>query len=623
MLSETPVTSSSSQDSTVENTLGDTPITSASSQSPPMQTWLRWKWLRFLLPGVVVLLGSVALGPKLMDLLPTNKSTAKPLTQSVERKTMPVSITANATVKAQRSINLSPKTAGIIKTLLVKEGDQVRQGQVIALMDDSNLRGQLLQYQGQLAQQEANLQRLQAGNRPEDIAKAEAQLAEAKANLQQLQAGNRPEEIAQGEAQLAEAKANLRQLQAGNRPEDIAKAEAQLAEAKANLRQLQAGNRPQEIAQASARLQQAQATLKQKEGDWQRYQQLYTTGAISGQNLEQKRAERDVAQNQVLEAQQVLALQKAGTRPEQIAQAQAKVEQQIQAVALLKAGNRSEQIAQAQAKVEMQIQAVALLKAGNRSEQIAQAQAKVEQQAQTLAALKAGTRSEDIAQARAQVQSAQGALKTIQEQLKETKIMAPFDGIVLEKFADVGAFVSPSMGGGGGASASSSSILTLTGLRQQVVVNLSESQITKVKLGQTVTITADAFPGETFTGKVEQIAPQAKVSQNVTSVEVRVSINSAATGKLKAGMNVEAQFAVGQLENVMFVPNASVVKQAEGAGVYVWGGDNKSVFRPIQIGTTVGKQTEVKSGLEGKEEVLLSPPAEQKPAGGLKFPPAR
>jgi HlyD family secretion protein len=518
MLTKTPVTSSSDQHSPAENTLADTPSTPPSRKLPPMRTWLRWKWLRFLLPMLFVLLGSFGLGAKLMDLFPGNRSANKPLTQVVERQTVPVSITANGNVKAQRSINLSPKTAGIVKTLLVKEGDQVRQGQVIALMDDSSLRGQLVQYQAQLAQQQANLQRLQAGSRPEEIAKAEAQLTEASANLQQLQAGNRPEEIAQ----------------------------------------------------ATARLQQSQATLKQREDDWQRHQQLYKEGAISGQTLEQKRADRDVAQNQVMEAQQVLVLQKAGARAEQITQAQAKVEQQAQSVALLKAG----------------------------------------------------TRKEEIEQAQAQVQAAQGSLLTIQEQLKDTKILAPFDGIVLEKFADIGAFVSPSMGGGSGASASFSSILTLTSVNQQVVVNLSESQIAKVKLGQAVTIKADAFPSQVFTGKVEQISPQAKVAQNVTSVEVRVSIDPTGVEKLKAGMNVEAQFAVGRLENVMLVPNASVVKQVEGAGVYVLDSNHKSVFRPIQTGMTVGKQTEVKSGLEVDEQVLLSPPDQQKSNGGLKFPPA-
>jgi HlyD family secretion protein len=78
---------------------------------------------------------------------------------------------------------------------------------------------------------------------------------------------------------------------------------------------------------------------------------------------------------------------------------------------------------------------------------------------------------------------------------------------------------------------------------------------------------------------------------------------------------------VGQLANTLFVPNAAVVKQSQGSGVYVLGSDGKSVFQPIQTGMTSGKQTEVKSGLQGGEKILLSPPAEQ-PSGGLKFPPA-
>jgi HlyD family secretion protein len=502
-----------------DNPLVNSVSADQSSQLPPQKPWLQWRkrfkssWLIILL-----LLGLGGFGLKLLQTSSTQQLPSELLTQPVEQKTIPITITANGTVNAERSINLSPKTAGVIKMLLVKEGDRVRQGQVIAIMDDSNLRGKFTQMQGQMAQQESNLNRLIAGNRPEDIAKAEAQLAEAKANLQQLRSGNRP----------------------------------------------------QEIAQASARLQQAQATLRQREDDVQRNQQLYNEGAISRQALDQKRTDRDVAKTQVMEAQQGLALQNAGTRPEQIAQAEARVEQQAQTVAMLKVGNRSE----------------------------------------------------DIAQARAQVQSAQGSLQSIQAELNDTKVVAPFDGIVIKKYADAGAFVSPSMAGGGGASASSSSILTLSSQRQQVVVNLSESQIAKVQLGQAVTIKVDAFPGQVFTGKVEQIAPQATVSQNVTSFEVRVGIASAAADQLKAGMNVEAQFEIGKLENVLLVPNAAVVRQAEGEGVYVVDRDRKPVFQPIQTGVTAGTQTEVKSGLQGNQHVLVSPPAKQQNSPGIGLPKA-
>ncbi len=479
---------------------------------PKQAIWRRLKWWQIGIPVTLVLLKVSGVNP--LAMLPGKPSNEAIVTPAVERKTVPVNIMANGTVNAERSINLSPKTAGVIKILLVKESDRVTRGQVIAIMDDSNLRGQYTQMQGQLAQQEANLQKLLAGNRPEDIAKAEAQLAEVEANFQQLRSGNRP----------------------------------------------------QEIAQSSARLQQAQATLKQRTTDVQRHQSLYDAGAISRQTLDQKITDRDVARTQVMEAEQGLALQNAGTRPEQIEQAQARVDQQ----------------------------------------------------AQTVAALKAGNRSEDIDAARAQVQAARGSLQTIEAQLNEAKVTAPFDGIVLKKYADVGSFVSPSVSGGGTSSTtSSSSILQLSGDRLQVVVNLSEAQIAKVKLGQSVTIKADAVPGERFTGNVEQIAPQATLAQNVTSFEVRVAIEPLGQSTLKVGMNIETEFAVGQLENALLLPNAAVVRQAEGTGVYILDRDRQPVFQPIQIGITAGNQTEVKSGLEGNEQVLLSPPDKPAALGGL------
>jgi HlyD family secretion protein len=84
--------------------------------------------------------------------------------------------------------------------------------------------------------------------------------------------------------------------------------------------------------------------------------------------------------------------------------------------------------------------------------------------------------------------------------------------------------------------------------------------------------------------------------------------------KLKSGMNVEAQFEVGKLENALLVPNAAVVRQAEGAGVYILGSDRQPVFKVIQTGMITGSFTEVKSGLKDNEQVLISPPP--KPESG-------
>ena len=436
------------------------------AQKPENKIVWRWSWLKFGLPMSLILLGSGGFGQQLWTSINSglaNKSQADLLTQSVERKTIPISITANGTINADRSINLGPKSAGIIKNLLVKEGDRVRQGQLIAVMDDSGLRGQALQMEAQVAQQEAALQRLIAGNRPEDIAKVQFQINST------------------------------------------------------------------------------QAELRQAEADLSSNKSLYDSGAISRQTYQKSVTARDTTQSNVLQAMQSLTLAQAGSR------------------------------------------------------------------------------SEDISEARARVESALGSLQTVQTQMDDTQILAPFDGIAIKKYADIGAFVSPSISSSG-ASASASSIITLASDRLQVVVNLSESQIAKIKLGQAVKIKVDAFPNEQFNGKVEQIAPQATVSQNVTSFEVRVGI-TAETTKLRSGMNVEARFEVGNLENVLLVPNAAVVKQADGTGVYILGSDRKPIFQTIQTGTTSGGFTEVKSGLKDNEQVLISPPPTKKSSSSAGFPP--
>ncbi len=473
--------------------------------------WLPWLLSLLLLGGIgYVVYYQVAVAP-------TQQARRRVLTQPVQRQTLAITVSANGTVKPERSINLSPKNSGILKRLLAKEGDLVKAGQIVAYMDDSNLRGQLTSAQGQLAQAEANLQKAQAGNRPQDIAQAQGALDEAQANLQKVQAGNRP----------------------------------------------------QDIAQAQARLQSAQAALSKAEDDYRRNQQLYNSGGISLQTVNQKRADRDSAQAAVNEAQQALALQKAGSRPEDIEQARATVRQRQQALALVKAG----------------------------------------------------TRQEDIDAARAQVTSARGSLQNVQAQINDTIIRAPFDGVVTKKYADPGAFVTPTTASSDVSSATSSSILALASTNE-VVANLAETNISKIRLGQKVTVKADAYPGKIFEGRVKQIAAQSVVTQNVTSFEVRLSLSDPQR-LLRSGMNVTTDFQVGQLENALVVPTASVVRRENATGVLVAGEDNKPVFTRIETGVTVNNFTEVKSGLTGDERVLLSfPPGsrpQSTPRGGV-FP---
>lgn len=110
------------------------------------------------------------------------------------------------------------------------------------------------------------------------------------------------------------------------------------------------------------------------------------------------------------------------------------------------------------------------------------------------------------------------------------------------------------------------------------------------------------------------------MTQNVTSFEVKVGLQPSAAKKLKVGMNVEAEFKVDSLENALLVPNAAVVRQADKEGVYLLDEDREPVFREIQTGATANGQTEVVSGLQGQEEVLISPPSEPESRSGGRLP---
>ena len=81
-------------------------------------------------------------------------------------------------------------------------------------------------------------------------------------------------------------------------------------------------------------------------------------------------------------------------------------------------------------------------------------------------------------------------------------------------------------------------------------------------------------------------------------------------------MNVDLLFKAGELKNVLVVPTAAIVQQTNAQGVFVFRDKADPVFVPITVGATVNDKTEVKSGLTGTEQILLSFPAGTRPASG-------
>lgn len=129
------------------------------------------------------------------------------LTVPAASKNVTVQIAASGEVVPIKTVNLNPKVSGILEERLVKQGDRVRPGQLIARMENRNLQAQLAQAQASLDQARANLSLLQAGTRPEVISQAAESVNQSTAKIAEAEAG-----VAKSQAQLLQSKARLQRV---------------------------------------------------------------------------------------------------------------------------------------------------------------------------------------------------------------------------------------------------------------------------------------------------------------------------------------------------------------------------------------------------------------------------
>ena len=209
-----------------------------------------------------------------------------------------------------------------------------------------------------------------------------------------------------------------------------------------------------------------------------------------------------------------------------------------------------------------------------------------------------------IAQAEAQVQSAHAQLKQLEEQLSYTTIYSPMDGIVLSRDVEVGDAVSSILVLG-----SSATLVMTIGDTSQVYVKgkVDESDIGKVYLGQPARIKVESFKDKTFYGKVTKISPMGVEKDNVTTFEVRVSINNPG-GELKAAMTANAEIILDEHKNVLQIPEGAVIYDKDKkASVEVPDPSAKDGKRKVAVnlGISNGAKAEVLSGLKEGEQVVL------------------
>lgn len=209
-----------------------------------------------------------------------------------------------------------------------------------------------------------------------------------------------------------------------------------------------------------------------------------------------------------------------------------------------------------------------------------------------------------MAQAQADVQKAQATLAQLEEQLNYTTIVAPIDGIVLSRDVEVGDAVSSILVLGSSATL----VMTLGDTREVYVKGkVDESDIAKVYLGEPARIKVESFKDKTFEGKVTKISPMGVEKDNVTTFEVRVSINNPG-GELKAAMTANAEIILEEHKGVLQIPEGAIIYDRDKkASVEVPDPKAKDGKRKVavNIGISNGAKTEVLSGLNEKDKVIL------------------
>jgi HlyD family secretion protein len=219
----------------------------------------------------------------------------------------------------------------------------------------------------------------------------------------------------------------------------------------------------------------------------------------------------------------------------------------------------------------------------------------------------------DLNRFRADEEVKQMALAAVRQRLDqrlveqgELLVRAPFSGVISQRYADPGAFVTPTTTASATAGATSSSIVELSqGL--EVLAKVPESDLGRLRPGMAASVRVDAFPDRRFAARIRQIAPRAVKTNNVTSFEVKLALVDPAP-ELRIGMTADIDFQTGRLEARTLVPTVAVVTEEGRPGVLLVGKDLQPRFQPVELGVSSGRDSQVIAGLQPGTRVFIDLP---------------
>jgi HlyD family secretion protein len=223
---------------------------------------------------------------------------------------------------------------------------------------------------------------------------------------------------------------------------------------------------------------------------------------------------------------------------------------------------------------------------------------------QAMAQRNVGVSRAEVSKAKAMVAQFRAALERAEEDLRNSTIVSPMDGLVLSRDVEVGDAVSSILVLGSQATL----VMTLGDVSDVYVLGkVDEADIGKVYLGQPARIVVESFKDKKYSGKVTKISPLGVEKDNVTTFEVRVSIANPG-GELKANMTANAEVILEEKTGILMVPEAAVVYDANRKTfVDVPDAASKTGKKrvPVELGISNGVKTELASGLKDGDRIIL------------------
>ncbi len=531
----------------------------------------------------------------------------------VVKQDVALSVSATGTIQPWTTVDIKSKAGGLVEAMLVTLGDRVKKNQVIARIDPTDSQ---LVYSQSVADQDSarakqnqsqQLYKLQITQTPLSIAQAKAQLDSTSASMRAAVAALKSASDTSA-AQPAVTTAAIRQAQASydSTKQDLA---------------LLVASQPADLAAAQSAYDQSVQTTNNALAIERRTYSLYQQGFVAAQDYDTAKTTLTLDQAAQASAKVKLDMQSASQSAARLSQA-GKVR-----TALAQLQNAQAQGVDVALKIDAVQQAQAALN---------QARALVVQSTETYRLALAGQLNDrvkqlDIASAEAATARTIATVTNAKTTLDQTIVRAPSDGVVLLKYVDQGAMITSGIS----LNSSGTAIVQLGDVsRKYVDVQVDETDIANIRVGQSVGVAVDAFPGEEISGHVILVNPGAQVDQNVTTIHVRVEIDpkTPSFSQLKPYMNATCIFQVEDHSNVIAVAtdavhddgNKSYVQLAQGgkpvatklkstAGTKDLTGV-KLERRDVTVGLRGNSTVEITSGLNVGDLVVVQTIQPVKPA---------